>query len=92
MAQHLYSLLTLLYLPMGLFQCRTAPLLDMTYPLSPETMHFPGLTKFNFSMVYKGPFGAMKQYVEYNDFESCEHLGTHMDAPHHFVKVLEVLG
>ncbi|XP_013392313.1 uncharacterized protein LOC106160304 [Lingula anatina] len=60
--------------------------IDMTYLLTPDTLHWPGLTGFNYTRISRGPVNMAAGWFEDNDFCGQEHQGTHMDAPAHFSK------
>ncbi|MBI2876216.1 MAG: cyclase family protein [Candidatus Tectomicrobia bacterium] len=59
-------------------------LIDLTYPLNPDNPYWPGPAYFPFrldniaTLEREGAFS--------NTYCTPEHLGTHLDAPNHFVK------
>ncbi|XP_046542680.1 isatin hydrolase-like [Haliotis rubra] len=57
-------------------------IIDLTHTFGKRTIYWPGNPPFNFSNVFRSPFGVAS--VEANAFETAEHSGTHMDAPRHF--------
>jgi kynurenine formamidase len=61
-----------------------AKLLDLTYPINKDNAYWPGGSYFPFT--FKNLATYDKDGVYSNSFSMPEHLGTHMDAPNHFVK------
>src|SRR3990172_2821449 len=61
-----------------------AKLLDLTYPINKDNGYWPGSDYFPFTL--KNIANIDKDGVYSNSFSMPEHLGTHMDAPSHFVK------
>jgi kynurenine formamidase len=61
-----------------------AKLLDLTYPINEANAYWPGSAYFPFTL--KNIATIDKDGVYSNSFSMPEHLGTHMDAPNHFVK------
>ena len=61
-----------------------AKLLDLTYPINKGNAYWPGSAYFPFTL--KNIANIDKDGVYSNSFSMPEHLGTHMDAPSHFVK------
>ncbi len=57
-------------------------LVDLTYPLSPESLYWP--TGAPFEHEYSGETSAGGYWYASGSFSSPEHLGTHLDAPIHF--------
>ena len=86
-------LFVLLVLPqlMALSECSDPPYVDMSYPLEPSTLVWPGRTPFNWTRRHKGPWGpgGRVPYIEDSDYHTAEHMSTHMDAPAHFSKASE---
>lgn len=58
-----------------------AEVLDLTYPLSEETVYWPGGVPFRKEMLADYPQG-----FRMFKFEMAENVGTHVDAPAHFVE------
>jgi kynurenine formamidase len=61
-----------------------AKLLDLTYSLNQSNAYWPGKNFFPFTL--KNLSTIDKDGAYSNSFALPEHLGTHMDAPNHFVK------
>jgi kynurenine formamidase len=60
-------------------------LVDLTYPFSEETHHWPTARPFHLEKVSEGRTPAGFWYSSY-DYSASEHVGTHMDAPFHFAE------
>ncbi len=60
-------------------------LVDLTYPFSEETHHWPTAKPFHLEKVNEGRTPAGFWYSSYN-YSASEHVGTHMDAPFHFAE------
>jgi kynurenine formamidase len=60
-------------------------LVDMTYPFSRETLHWPTAKGFELETVNEGRTPQGYWYSSYN-YSASEHVGTHMDAPFHFAE------
>jgi len=60
-------------------------LVDMTYPFSSETLHWPTAKPFNLETVNEGRTPQGFWYSSYN-YSGSEHVGTHLDAPFHFAE------
>ena len=60
-------------------------LVDMTYPFSAETLHWPTAKPFNLETVNEGRTPQGFWYSSYN-YGGSEHVGTHLDAPFHFAE------
>jgi kynurenine formamidase len=60
-------------------------LVDLTYPFSEETHHWPTAKPFHLEKVNEGRTPAGYWYSSY-DYSGSEHVGTHMDAPFHFAE------
>lgn len=60
-------------------------LIDLSYSISNETVHWPDAQPFSFTNVF-AKFISDGFWFAMNDFCSGEHMGTHMDAPYHFAK------
>ena len=60
-------------------------IIDMTYPFSEETMHWPTAQPFKLDKAVEGMTPQGYWYASYN-YSASEHVGTHMDAPFHFAE------
>ncbi len=60
-------------------------LVDMTYPFSHETLHWPTAKGFELETVNEGRTPQGYWYSSYN-YSASEHVGTHLDAPFHFAE------
>lgn len=60
-------------------------LVDLTYPFSDETLHWPTAKPFHLEKVSEGRTPAGYWYSSYN-YSGSEHVGTHLDAPFHFAQ------
>ena len=60
-----------------------ATLIDLTYPLSPDSLYWPTGEPFRHERLAWGPSDGGYWYAAAS-FSSPEHLGTHLDAPIHF--------
>jgi kynurenine formamidase len=60
-------------------------IVDMTYPFSAETHHWPTAKPFHLEKVAEGRAPAGFWYSSYN-YGGSEHVGTHLDAPFHFAE------
>ncbi len=60
-------------------------LIDMTYPFSEATQHWPTAQPFKLDKKEEGVTPQGHWYAAYN-YSSAEHVGTHMDAPYHFAE------
>src|SRR5437879_3054809 len=60
-------------------------LVDLTYPFSEETHHWPTAKPFHLEKVSEGRTPAGFWYSSYN-YSGSEHVGTHLDAPFHFAE------
>jgi kynurenine formamidase len=60
-------------------------LVDMTYPFSAETLHWPTAKPFQLETVNEGRTPQGFWYSSYN-YGGSEHVGTHLDAPFHFAE------
>ncbi len=58
-------------------------LVDLTYPLSPDSIYWPSGSPFEHEQLDWGMSAAGYWYAS-AAFSSPEHLGTHLDAPIHF--------
>ncbi|XP_013393356.1 uncharacterized protein LOC106161052 [Lingula anatina] len=65
-----------------------ADVIDLTYPLDNNTVTWPGSASFELLVRRRGytRLGNNTVWLESNDFCSPEHIGTHLDAPAHFIK------
>jgi kynurenine formamidase len=60
-------------------------IIDLTYPFSEETHHWPTAKPFHLEKVSEGRTPAGYWYSSY-EYSGSEHVGTHMDAPFHFAE------
>jgi kynurenine formamidase len=60
-------------------------LVDLTYPFSSDTHHWPTAKPFQFEKVAEGRTPEGFWYSSYN-YGGSEHVGTHLDAPFHFAE------
>ncbi|MGH7887689.1 MAG: cyclase family protein [Candidatus Binatia bacterium] len=60
-------------------------IVDLTYPFSAETHHWPTAKPFHFEKVAEGRTPGGYWYSSYN-YGGSEHVGTHLDAPFHFAE------
>jgi len=60
-------------------------LVDLTYPFSAETHHWPTAKPFHLEKVSEGRTAGGFWYSSYN-YGGSEHVGTHLDAPFHFAE------
>jgi len=60
-----------------------AKLIDLTYPLSPDSLYWPTGSRFEHQQLNWGMSEGGYCYAS-AAFSSPEHLGTHLDAPIHF--------
>jgi len=60
-------------------------IVDLTYPFSSETHHWPTAKGFQLEKVAEGRTPAGFWYSSYN-YSASEHVGTHLDAPFHFAE------
>jgi kynurenine formamidase len=60
-------------------------IVDLTYPFSAETHHWPTAQPFHFEKVAEGRTPGGYWYSSYN-YGGSEHVGTHLDAPFHFAE------
>ena len=60
-----------------------AELIDLTYPLSPDSLYWPTGSRFEHQQLDWGMSEGGYWYAS-AAFSSPEHLGTHLDAPIHF--------
>jgi kynurenine formamidase len=58
---------------------------DMTYPFSEDTLHWPTAKGFQLETVNEGRTPQGFWYSSYN-YSASEHVGTHLDAPFHFAE------
>ncbi|XP_013407427.1 uncharacterized protein LOC106171570 isoform X2 [Lingula anatina] len=70
------------------FKPGTDDVMDLTYPLSNETILWPGRNPFQLIVLERGfaKLGNNTVWSEMNRFCSPEHVGTHLDAPAHYIK------
>ncbi len=67
---------------LGFLDPSAVNLLDLTYPLSPDSLYWP--TGAPFTHEYSGGISEGGYWYASGSFSSPEHLGTHLDAPIHF--------
>ena len=60
-------------------------IVDLTYPFSAETHHWPTAKPFHLEKVAEGRAPEGYWYSSYN-YGGSEHVGTHLDAPFHFAE------
>ena len=60
-------------------------IVDLTYPFSAETHHWPTAKPFHLETVSEGRTPGGFWYSSYN-YGGSEHVGTHLDAPFHFAQ------
>ena len=60
-------------------------IVDLTYPFSEQTQHWPTARPFKLDKQTEGMTPEGHWYAAYN-YSSAEHVGTHMDAPFHFAQ------
>jgi len=60
-------------------------IVDLTYPFSAETHHWPTAKPFHLEKVAEGRAPGGYWYSSYN-YSGSEHVGTHLDAPFHFAE------
>jgi kynurenine formamidase len=63
----------------------TKKLVDMTYPFTSDTLHWPTAKPFQLDKVAEGRTPQGFWYSSYN-YSGSEHLGTHLDAPFHYAE------
>uniref|UniRef100_A0A1B6JXP7 Cyclase n=1 Tax=Homalodisca liturata TaxID=320908 RepID=A0A1B6JXP7_9HEMI len=88
----MYSLFTMLAYTLPLVLSEMSEPVDLTHTYDEDTLHFSVYRSFNLTKVY---MQGVNTFFSSNDFQTAEHLGTHMDAPYHFnpdgVRVDEIL-
>lgn len=80
-----FSLLSLLFFGAWAFAVDEKKIVDMTYPFSEETLHWPTARAFKLEKVNEGITPQGFWFASY-DYCASEHVGTHMDAPFHFAR------
>ena len=80
-----YVTLSLLLHAVQGYAADTTKIVDLTYPFSAETHHWPTAKPFHFEKVAEGRTPAGYWYSSYN-YGGSEHVGTHLDAPFHFAE------
>lgn len=60
-------------------------IVDLTYPFSEQTLHWPTARPFRLEKVHEGITPQGYWYSSYN-YSASEHVGTHLDAPFHFAR------
>src|SRR5262245_64521606 len=83
MRSMLLFLMILLFGPSHAHAADANKIIDLTYPFSAETHHWPTAQPFHFEKVAEGRTAAGYWYSSYN-YGGSEHVGTHLDAPFHF--------
>jgi len=83
---------TLIALSFSILVCVTSTygldekkLVDLTYPFSAETHHWPTAKPFHLDKISEGRTPEGYWYSSYN-YGGSEHVGTHLDAPFHFAE------
>lgn len=83
---------TLIALSFSILVCVTSAyaldekkLVDLTYPFSAETHHWPTAKPFHLDKISEGRAPGGYWYSSYN-YGGSEHVGTHLDAPFHFAE------
>ena len=85
MKTSMFLLLALLNFELQAIALDEKKVVDMTYPFSAETMHWPTAQPFKLEKASEGMTPQGYWYASYN-FSASEHVGTHMDAPFHFAQ------
>ncbi|XP_022096940.1 uncharacterized protein LOC110982659 [Acanthaster planci] len=75
-------LCTTLYLLAYALALEKGEILDMSYGFDDDSLAFPGLGFFEFTIQARGPTGPLP-WLEMNSYGTPEHIGTHLDAPAH---------
>ena len=78
------SLLLSLY-AFEVFAIDEKKIVDLTYPFSEQTQHWPTAQPFKLDKQTEEMTPEGHWYAAYN-YSSAEHVGTHMDAPFHFAR------
>jgi len=78
-------LLAWLTVALPVFAVDEKKIVDMTYPFSAETQHWPTAQPFKLEKHTEGVTPQGYWYASYN-YSGSEHVGTHMDAPFHFAQ------
>ena len=79
------ALLSLGLYALDAFAIDEKKIVDMTYPFSQETLHWPTARPFKLETVQEGVTAQGYWYASY-DYSGSEHVGTHLDAPFHFAR------
>lgn len=74
-----------LMLAAGVLAVDEKKIVDLTYPFSEETLHWPTAKPFQLEKVNEGMTPQGFWYSSYN-YSASEHVGTHLDAPFHFAE------
>jgi kynurenine formamidase len=85
MKKVLFLMVSVLLIPVGAFAIDEKKIVDMTYPFSDETLHWPTAQPFKLEKVNEGMTPQGYWYASYN-YSASEHVGTHLDAPFHFAE------
>ncbi len=64
----------------------TPRFIDLSHDYSSTTLHWPNTKPFQISRIVFSNPQSLGFYFSSRDYESNEHVGTHMDAPNHFAK------
>ena len=64
-------------------QIDSMQVIDLTHPLSPDSLYWPSGSPFEYERVSWG-LNASGDWYAAGSFATAEHLGTHLDAPIHF--------
>lgn len=83
MSRVIFVLLTLSLFVCQAFAIDEKKIVDMTYPFSEDTLHWPTAKAFQLEKVNEGMTPGGFWYASYN-YSASEHVGTHLDAPFHF--------
>jgi len=74
---------------MAVVQCSAAPTkwIDLSYKMIDNaTLHWIGQPSWKHDVVLCGFFGPKKTFLSLYKYAAGEHVGTHMDAPSHFIQ------
>ncbi|XP_015906173.1 isatin hydrolase isoform X2 [Parasteatoda tepidariorum] len=62
-------------------------LIDMTYVFDETTLRFPGYKEFKIDHLFNETYeGLASSWLQFEEFSSTTHTGTHIDAPAHNIK------
>jgi kynurenine formamidase len=85
MKKIVFLLVSFLVLEYPAFAIDEKKIVDLTYPFSEQTHHWPTAQPFKLDKQTEGMTPEGHWYAAYN-YSSAEHVGTHMDAPFHFAQ------